>query len=824
MGCAGGYSFGAQTKTNPMRSLILSASQTLLLSANLTLLFFFFALAAHAQLNTQTVRGIVTDKVSEKPLAGVTVQVAGVGVISTITDEAGRYVLTGVPVGRRQFSYGSAGYEPVIIPEVLVTAGKEVVLDIALDQHFAELSAAVVTAPLIRKGAVINEFSSGSARSFNIDEVTRYAGGRNDPSKLVSNFAGAVANSDARNDIVVRGNSPAGVLWRIQGSPSPNPNHFSTLGTTGGPVSALNTNALKTSDFLTGAWPAEYGNATAAVFDINLRSGNSSKAEQDFQLNVFSGLEAMVEGPLNNKNNGAAYLAGYRYSFAQIAQQIGVNIGTKAVPHYEDWVFNITTGNGKLGKFSFFGMGGISHIDEIGSQLDTTDLYAQTDQDAYDKSNFSYFGIQHTLDLGSQSYLRTVVSYAHTLTDYSQYQYPDPVPPYKNRWLQVESNTTTSTIRWSTYYNQKLSARLSYRIGASGEDLGLKSLVLSNVGQPSTAPLDTTTNANGTPSLLQYFAQFKYRLTAKFTITGGLHGMNYSLNGSSSAEPRLSMTYQLPASQSISLAYGLHTQLQPEPVYFKTYDETTGARSDGNRDLGFTRAHHVVVGYEKRFLPDWRIKLEAYYQYLFDVPVEQNPSGFSMLNAGADFSFPDLVGLVNKGKGYNKGLEFTAEKFFSHGYYVLATLSLFDSKYKGSDGVLRNTAFNYKYVFNFLAGKEWKVGHKGDALTFDTRLSTIGGRYTTPVDLAASKQYGYEVLDTLHYNSVQLDSYFRLDTKFGFRINSGKRKRSQTFYLDLQNVTNRKNIFLLQYNNARAAIVPVYQIRFFPDVLYRIQL
>jgi hypothetical protein len=790
----------------------------------------FFAEPLMAQVNSQTVHGVVTDRVSEKPLAGVTVQVlmAGAGsgagaTIGAVTDEMGRYRLTGVPLGRQQFSYGCTGYQPVIIPEVLVTSGKEVVLDVSLEQRFVALDAVTVTAPLTRKGAAANEFTAGSSRSFNLDEVTRYAGGRNDPSKLVSNYAGAVANNDARNDIVVRGNSPAGVLWRIQGVPSPNPNHFSTLGTTGGPVSALNTNALKTSDFLTGAFPAEYGNSLAAVFDINLRSGNSSKFEETFQLNVFSGLEAMVEGPLNHKNNGAAYLAGYRYSFAQIAQSLGINIGTKAVPYYQDWVFNITTGNGKLGKFSFFGMGGISHISEIGSQLDTTDFYAQTDQDAYDKSNFSNFGIQHTLDIGSQSYLRTVVSYAHTLLDYEQYQYPDPTPPYKDRWLQVQNHSTTSSVRWSSYYNQKVNSRLSYRIGASGEGLGINSLIIDKTGQPASAPFDTSANVNGNPLLWQYFAQFRYRVSTKCTLTGGVHGMSYGLNGSHDLEPRVSFIYQLPSNQLLSLSYGLHSQLQPEPVYFRLFDVTSRVHDPGNRNLGFTRAHHFIAGYEKRLLPDWRIKVEAYYQYLFDVPVEKNPTGFSMLNEGADFTFPGLVGLVNKGKGYNRGVELTAEKFFSRGYYVLFTTSVFDSKYRGSDGVLRNTAFNYKYVYNLLAGREWKIGPHGNAFTFDTRLSAIGGRYTTPVDLAASVQHGYEIPDTLHYNSQQLDAYFRLDTKFGFRVNSGKRKRSQTFYLDLQNVTNRKNIFMLQYNNARAEAVPVYQIRFFPDILYRIQ-
>jgi hypothetical protein len=798
------------------------------LSTHLIILFFTACpwwTAARAQPDAQTVRGTIIDKVSEKPLAGVTVRLLdGRQGAGAVTDSQGRFTLLSIPTGRQQFSVECIGYQGVVIPEVLVTAGKEVVLDVALEQKIVSLRSVTVSAPATRKGAAANEFTAGSSRSFSLAEVTRYAGGRNDPSKLVSNYAGTAANSDARNDIVVRGNSPAGVLWRLQGIPSPNPNHFSTLGTTGGAVSALNTNALKTSDFLTGAFPAEFGNALAAVFDINLRSGNSARYEETVQLNMFSGLEAMVEGPLNGKNNGAAYLAGYRYSFAQIAQSVGINIGTKAVPYYQDWVFNVTTGTGHWGKFSFFGMGGLSHISLIGSQLDTTDFYAQTDQDAYDKSNFSDFGIQHTIDVGRRAYLRTIVSYAHTLDSYTQFQYPDPVPPYKDRWLQVSSSTSTATFRASSYYNDKVSSRLSYRVGAGVEDLGLKNLVLDRTGLPASAPFDTTSNANAHPLLWQYFGEFRLRAGRNWTFTGGLHGMSYSLDGSAAIEPRFALSYKLSGTQTLSLAYGLHSQLQPEPVYFKIFDETTRTRDAGNRELGFTRAQHVVAGYENRFLPDWRVKLEAYYQYLFDVPVERTPSGFSMLNAGADFTFPQQVGLVNRGIGYNAGLEITLEKFLSGGYYVLGTASLFDSRYRGSDDIWRNTAFNYKYVYNLLAGREWKLDSKQDALTFDVRLSTIGGRYITPVNLASSITSGYEILDTLHYNSERLGDYFRLDAKFGFRVNGRKRKRSQTFYLDLQNVTNRKNIFLLQYNNAKAAVVPVYQIRFFPDILYRIEL
>lgn len=772
---------------------------------------------------TQTVRGIVTDKTSEKPLPGVTVIVVGTNpVIGAVTDESGRYVLPEVPLGRHQFSYGSAGYHSASVSEMLVTAGKEVILDIALEQRLVTLNTFTVTAATPRKGSATNEFSAGSARSFSPEDVTRYAGGRNDPSKLVSNYAGVAANSDARNDIVVRGNSPTGVLWRIEGSPAPSPNHFATLGTTGGPVSALNTDMLKTSDFLTGAFPAEYGNALAAVFDIGFRSGNSSKHEEMVQFNMFSGLEATVEGPLNNRNNGAAYLASYRYGAAQIAESVGINIGTQAVPHYQDWAFNLTTGKSAIGKFSFFGMGGLSHIALIGSKVTSADFYGQQDEDSYDKSNFSYFGVKNTLDIDSRTYLRTVVTYAYTLDRYDQYRYPDPVPPYQDRWLNYTSDNRAGSFRFSSYLNRKVNSRFSYRLGASGEALGLNIRVLDKTARPATAPFDTVTNYDGIPFLLQYFGEFKYRFSERFSVIGGLHGIHF--NNSSALEPRLSFTYQLPANQSVSLSYGEHSQLQPLPVYYQTYDETEGIRDSANKNLKFTRARHFVAGYEWRFLPGWHFKAELYYQYLFDVPVERTPSGFSMLNAGADFGFPDKVGLINKGTGTNKGVELTVERFLNKGYYLLVTTSLFDSKYKGSDGVQRNTAFNYKYVFNTLAGKEWRINNnERKAFTVDVRLSAIGGRYATPVDVETSKAAGYEIDDTLHYFSQHLSDYFRLDTKFGYRINSKKRRLSTTIYLDLQNVTNRKNIFLLEYDQAIGNTVPVYQIRFFPDILYRIQ-
>lgn len=777
------------------------------------------SLFAAAQTPLQTVKGTVTDKISEKPLAGATVSIEPNGG-STLTDENGFFSIPDVTPGRIRLVISFASYQPATFPEVLVTAGKEVVLEIGLEQKVTSLEAVVVQGSRTRKGAVSNEFAASSARSFNIEEVTRYAGGRNDPSKLVSNFAGVISSNDSRNDIVVRGNSPAGVLWRIEGLPAPNPNHFSALGTTGGPVSALNTNALKTSDFYTGAFPAEYGNANAAVFDIGLRTGNTQKHERTLQLNLFSGLEVMLEGPLGK--GGGSYLAGYRYSFTQIGQSLGIDIGTAAVPKYQDWVYNLQSAKTKWGRFSIYGMRGVSNIDFIGKDIDTSDFYSRKDQDTYFKSNFSLFGAKHTIDVGKASYLRTAVSFSRVSTGLNAFQYELPLPPYTTPWQITDLSDRQDVLRFSTLFNMKKNAGFSWRAGLTGESFNLRTILSDRTGKPQSAPFDLLRNYDDRFFLLQYFAQARYKPVDKLTLVAGLHGMNFSFNKKSMLEPRASVQYQPDAKNTISLSYGLHGQLQPLPVYL--YQEETGGIKQHNRNLGFSKAHHYILGYENRFATNWRGKLELYHQSLFDIPVEAFPSGFSMLNAGSDFTFPEKAGLVNDGTGKNTGAEITVEKFLSGGYYLLTTGSVFESTYKGSDGVKRNSTYNYGYVFNMLAGREWKMGKEGrNAFTIDIRFSTLGGKYTTPVDLAASIAQGKEVLDEGRYNTERLDNYLRMDTKFGIRINSSKRKLSQTFYLDLQNVSNRENIFLRRYNSVYGTVGSVNQIGFFPDILYRLQ-
>ncbi|HMQ50024.1 MAG TPA: TonB-dependent receptor [Saprospiraceae bacterium] len=784
-------------------------------------LFFTSAVAAQV---TQTIKGTVVDKQSEMPIIGAAVELVSVDPIKgAITDLDGQYSIAEVPVGRHTIRVSYLGYSPVTIPNILVSAGKESVLQVSLEESVVQMSEVVVTAQ-VEKGQTNNEMATISARSFNLEEVTRFSGGRNDVARLAGNFAGVAVADDSRNDIVIRGNSPSGVLWRLEGIPIPNPNHFSTLGTTGGPVSALNPNLLRTSDFLTSAFPAEYGNALGGVFDIGFRSGNKDNFEATFQLAAFSGLEAMVEGPLSTKKN-SSFLLSYRHSFVELADAAGIPVGTNATPNYRDLSFKMDFGNGKAGKFSLFGIAATSKIDFLGNEIDETDLFANPNEDAYVDSKLGIVGLRHNIVAGKDAYIRTVASIAYAGNQYDQDNILE--DGQKLRVTEVEDGTTTYSL--SSFYNKKYSARFTMRSGILFQYFQLDTKVDDRDGRPD---LDEdgepdwvrVRDFDGGMGLMQAFSQGIYRFSDQWSVNAGLHLQYLDINDTYAIEPRAALVWQFLPRQKLTLGYGLHHQMQPLPVFFFEEEVSPGVYERSNEDLDFQRSHHFVLGYDLGLGNDWRIKAETYYQAISQAAVEKTPSSFSLLNAGADFVFPEAGSLVNDGVGQNYGVELTVEKFFSKGYYALLTASVFDSKYEGSDGIERNTAFNNQYVFNLLGGKEFKIGaDKRNALTFDFKLTRAGGRYYTPVDLEISRLVGEEVLKEEEAYSLRFDPYFRLDAKFGVQLNSKRRKLSQHFFIDLQNLTDHKNLFDKRYNSLTNEINDVYQSGFFPDLMYRLQ-
>jgi len=774
-----------------------------------TLALIFSSLTLSAQTLTQTIRGTVVDKISQTTLPGASVVLVNSSpLIGATTDLDGNFKLLQIPVGTHTLRISFVGYKEINIPNIVVNSGKEVVLTIPVEEDVTQLSEIVVR-PDVEKNQPINEMATVSTRTFSVEETRKFAAAVNDPARAAISFAGVVSADDGNNSISIRGNSPVGLLWRMEGVDIPNPNHFADVGSSGGGISILSSQLLANSDFSTGAFPAEYGNALAGVFDLNLRKGNNEKREYTVQAG-FLGLDLAAEGPFA-KNYRGSYLINYRYSTLSVLSQIGVNVGD-AVTNFQDLSYNIFLPTNKLGNFSLFGFGGLSDQNQ-NAEKDST----QWEGD-YQRYNFNYFsntgatGLKHAITLNPNTFLQTTVVLSGNNHGFQNTRLDNDYNPQFN----YKENYTTQKITFSSVLNHKFNAKNSIRSGMYLNRYTYK--LLNRHVNPETDQIEEPLNSAEYARTLQLFSQWNYRPTDRLTVNTGVHFIYLNDNSTYSVEPRVSMKYNLNNQQSLNLGYGLHSQMQPIGVYEAQIEQPDGTLTQPNKNLGFNRAHHFVVGYDRSLTKYLRVKAETYYQQLFNVAVENDPtSPISSLVVEEGFA---TIPMVNQGTGHNYGLELTVEQFLHNNLYFLLSGSLYNSEYKALDNVWRNTRFNGKHALSFTAGKEynWKKNR-----VFGLNLRTIytGGFWSTPIDFEKSQETGEtRYVESLAFTE-QLPDYFRMDFRVSLKRN--RANSTTTLSLDLQNATNNKNLGGQYYEPLSGEVKKWYMMPLLPILSYRIE-
>lgn len=763
---------------------------------------------AMAQVNVQVVKGIVVDADLETPLPGANVILTGSDpVYGTVTDANGRFKLEKVPLGRQNFQISLIGYETGTVKNVLVTAGKEIDLTIKLTESVTEMKEIVVEAE-DEKGQTINQMAMVSARSFSVEETKRYAGSFDDPGRMAQSFAGVSSNNDNSNEIVIRGNSPRGVLWKMEGIEIPNPNHFANQGASGGAISMLSSNMMTNSDFFTGAFPGDYGNALSGVFDIHLRKGNYENREYAFQVGVL-GTDFALEGPFKKGYTGS-YLFNYRYSTLSMLNKIGINIVGDAIPVFQDMSFNVQLPTKKAGNFSVFGLGGNSKVSEHWEDVSNSW-----------QSDFSLLmgilGVTHTYFVNAQSYIKTVLSVNSTINAYHENQYDSlGTLMYTDYRQRFENDAVRGTIT----YNNKLSSSSLLRVGVIHSQLRFK-LFSEGWNEVIDQPV-ATLNHTGESGYSQAFVSWKKRATNKLTFQSGVHFLYFYLNNHYTVEPRMGMQWEITPRHSLNFGAGLHSRIEDLTVYMAQTNLPDGSLAYPNKNLGLTRAAHLVLGYNFNVNENFHIKPEIYYQCLFSVPIINSPtSSFSALN----FSNGWLTdSLANKGTGRNIGIDLTAEKYFSNSWFFMYTGSLYQSTYVAGDGVRRNTRYNGNYASTLVGGKEFVIGRKKgkkNILSVSSRVNLAGGRRYTPVLLNASNMAGYEVLDSNKVFVPRQKDYFRIDFQISYKRN--RKNTTRTWKIDMQNVINRKNIYGTYYDPKTHSIRTSYQMGFIPVISYKIE-
>jgi hypothetical protein len=802
---------------------------------SITLLLVFLSFITNGQKLTQNVRGTVLDADSKQPLIGVVIQLTTDLSVGAVTDLNGDFKLEKMPVGRISLQLTLMGFEKKIISEIEINSGKETVLNISMQESVAKLKEVEIKA-YKNKGETVNEMSVISTRSISAEETKRFAGGVDDPSKILSNFAGVTANQNGQNDIVVRGNSPKYVQWRLDGIEITNPTHFADQNGVQGGISALNNSLLATSDFSTGAFTPEYGNALSGVYDVKLRNGNNQKYETSLGVGI-QGTDLTVEGPFK-KGYGGSFLINYRYSTISLLSKMGI-IDLKGALNYSDGAFKVVLPTKKAGVFSFFGIKGLSDasLEDVKADKVVTPTNATLTSDLtenYDKSNYlSNYGMNHTITLNAKSFLKTTLAYSDDGISENIYKikttklYDDQgsfiSDSIGDKVLNYQSRIKNSAYHAALTYNNKLNAKNTIQVGVKytlhGYDSNLQSL------KDSATSLSTLADFNQDIGTVNSYVSWKHRFSEKVMIVGGVHNMNVLYNKKSTVEPRIAINWQINTTNLLTAGYGKHSTMESVHNYFAQVNQGGGI-TEPNKDLGLLKADHYVMGYEKRFGENTRLKIDAYYQHLYDLPVENNDSSsYATINEGINFKY---VELVNSGTGKNYGVELTLERFFNKSYYYTLNASLYNSKYKAMDGVERNTQYNGNYLVNLLFGKEFaeRGKNKNQTLNVNAKVFFGGGQKYIPllrdaqgnlaVDPANNKFYDY----TKAYEKG-FEGIYKVALSASYKWN--KQKVTHELFINLDNLTNAEGKLSEYYDESKPGKVAyVKQFGLFPNLMYRL--
>jgi len=736
---------------------------------------------------TQTIRGKVIDKESQETLPGANVIILGTEpLLGTSTDIDGTFRIDDVPIGRYNIKISFMGYDPIILPEVMVGSGKEIVLNVGIQESVQKMDEVVVKAK-INKHQAQNSMATLSARTFSVEETRRYAGGFDDPARMAASFAGVAVGNVQDNAIVIRGNAPKGVLWKLEGVEIPNPNHFAGANVEGGGAFTLfSGQMMSNSDFYTGAFPAEYGNALSGVFDMKLRVGNNQKYEHTFQAGVL-GVEFASEGPLSKKKN-ASYLFNYRYSTFGIIKNI---MNTEQIPEYQDLSYKLNFPTKKAGTFSLWGIGGLDKVSEP-STTDTSEWEVDWDRIEYDATfQIGAAGLSHKYRIGTKSLLQTSLATSVNNSTYdSRYgQFDMTFNDFEYADMKNGKHTFTTNL------NHKFNARHTNRTGILYNYYYYD--MIFDYSSDKVSPQINIVDDRNHAQMIEAYTQSKYNLGKNTVLNAGIHAQYFDISNKLSIEPRASIKYSLPNNQSICVGYGNHSQNELLRLYTtKIYNED-GSVSQPNKNLDFAKAHHLVLAYDKQLTEHLRLKIEPYFQYLYNVPIIED-STFSMINFEQDWFIDDKF--VNDGIGINYGLDVTLERFLKNNFYYLLTASVFDSKYSNDNGkTYYDTRFNRNYVFNVLAGKEWFLGKEDNkVLGVNGKFIVKGGNKTNKIDVDASHAARNIVYDNSKPFTRTLPSPPVLDLTVTYRIN--KAKYSSVWALQLKNAFASKDNYFDEYN------------------------
>lgn len=752
------------------------------------ILLVFFPLVTYSQ----TIKGKLIDSENKLPVPFASITVNTSSLRNTYSDSIGNFRFDNLPVGRYDLVIRCVGYEPAFLQALLVNSGKQLDINIMLIPKINLLEEVSIKFSK-QEGNYI------SSHTISVDQTNRYAATWGDPARMAMSFAGVTSVSDESNELVIRGNSPRGLLWMIEGIEVPSPNHFSSEGASGGLVSALNTTTLNNSTFYTGAFPANYGNATSGVFDVRLRKGNSEKRESNINVGL-QGIDVGSEGPFSRKHN-SSYLINYRWTSSQIINSLGLSSLLRGVaPKFQDLTFKVNFPL-KKANLSIWGIGG----------KNTADYTLQSFLEIDNRANFYASGANLFIQLNKKTSCETILSFSGNGNINNRKQISRTQAEVKT------SDLSYGYVRLSSSLSKKINKSSSVQMGAILNSLSYKLFGSFNFNffDININVNDNILNDNGHTQYLQGFMVWKKRWE-RTAINTGVHASYFVLNQKYTIEPRFSLRQEINTKSSLNIGFGLHSRLDPISIYLYKNNTLLNGKTVDNKSLDISKSLHTIIGFTHLPNSNWRINTEFYYQRLFDIGIGDTTklNGINNLSLINQVNAVNLYPLTSRGSGENYGWELTVERSLNRGVYFLFTSSIYRSTFQNIGQQKKPSRFNNGFVFNLLTGKEWQI--RKNVLNINLRNTWAGGIRTFPFSIVN----GSPSYENSQGYTAQLGNFFRTDLKINFILNF--KKTTSTFSLDVNNLTNRENPLAQIYNPITKQLETINQLGLLPVLNYRI--
>lgn len=743
-----------------MKRIILLISITLLS----TLLF-----AQHGH----SVKGLIINKLKREVVSFANVQILGTNQ-ACMSDSAGNFVLPKVQPGIYRFQVSAVGYKTLLSPEFILST-RDLVISFELEENVTQLKEVNVVASIFRK---VPDAPIG-LRLIGLQEIEKSPAANRDISRIVRNYAGvAYSPANYRNDLIVRGGSPAENKFYLDGVEIPNINHFSTQGASGGPVGIINADLIREVGFYTSSFPVNKGNALSSVLDFKLRDGNMEKSSLKATLGA-SEVSLASSGPLTKNTT---YVVSVRQSYLQFLFSF---IGLPFLPTYTDAQFKLKTRIDKYNEITVLGLGGIDRMKLNKNTTGEQNQYILSSLPTVSQDTYTlgavykhYSGIhQQTVTL-SHSYLNNRfvkhLNNDESTDDNISLNYKSAEEESK---LRVENNSTFG------FAKVLVGASLDYSYYSNN------TFQKAFTTQPQIYRYDTSLD------MLRWglFATMNYESpNERFTASLGVRAdaANYSSFTSDLSDqlsPRLSLSYQLFDKLYVSTSVGRYFQLPP----YTALGYKDGAGKYINKDLRFMRVDQKSIGVSYQTTNNFQLSSELFYKQYAHLPLSVNDQ-IPLQDKGADYGVVGNEELISVAQGKSYGVEFMAKWIIPKKLNISSALTIYRSMYrKDSNSPYTNSTWDNQFIFNlsgtYYLPKMWSVGVK---------VSSIGGSPYTPFDVDKSSlvsawdAQGKPYLDYTRYNTMRLPAYTQIDMRVDktFYI----KECMLGFYFDVQNVGTLK--------------------------------